>query len=169
MKTINLTLPLFIVMFIISFESFWSLLFSCSALHSQPFKNKLQPLSRLTSAVQNFSLPVQLFCEPFSRSTSKIFPSHSAVRHHPFKNFLQPFSHSTYLVWTVCGPVSYPFTCRAFSHSNRYCKECFRVTGYIFVDCHGHCYDFYDRQMLLIWQVTDQVQIIFTKCGQILL
>lgn len=104
--------------------------------------------------------------------------SHSAVQPQKFSRAVQLFdiihskiffSHSMYLFWTVCGPVSYPFTCRAFSHSNRYCKECFRVTGYIFVDCHGHCYDFYDRQMLLIWQVTDQVQIIFTKCGQILL
>jgi len=59
------------------------------------------------------------------------FQRRSAVWPHPFTNFLQPFSHSMNPFWTVCRPVSHPFICRAFSRSNGYRKERFRVRGLI--------------------------------------
>ena len=99
-KNHNLTLLLFIVIYIISFGSFLQLLFSHSAFHNQLFKNKLQPfihskisLSRLAPSAQRVSSAAQ----PFNLILSKIiiFLSHSAIRPHLFKHFPQPFSHLT--------------------------------------------------------------------------
>ena len=90
--------------------------FSRSAVRPYPFENFLHPFSRSTSSVRKFSSSVQLF----DLIRSKIFFIHSAVRPHPFENFLHPFSRSLYPFRTACLPVSHPFACRAFGHSNGY-------------------------------------------------
>ena len=62
--------------------------------------------------------PFEKKLHPFSRSTL------------PFEKNLHPFSRSTDPFRMACLAVSYPFACRAFSRSNGYRKERFRVRGH---------------------------------------
>ena len=68
-------------------------------------------------------------------ASTPIIVRHSLARHCHFKIFLRPFSHSMhpFSSWTVCGPVSHPFTCGVFSRSNGNRKRRFLVRGRIFL------------------------------------